>query len=74
MYPALNIEGLHKEEHGVLCAACHYYPHVGWCKLIGWIALFFCPLIKGKPFRNGSCVAFVQTAFTETSSVRPETH
>lgn len=41
MYSSLNIEGLHKEEHGVLCAACHYYTHVGWCKLIGSIALSF---------------------------------
>ena len=40
MYSSLNIEGLQEEEHGVLCAACHYYTHVDWCKLIGSIAPF----------------------------------
>lgn len=52
---------------GVLCAACHYYSHVGWCKLIGWIELFLCVLIKGERYRNGS------DSFTETSGVRLET-
>lgn len=40
MYSSLNIEGLQEEEHGVLCAACHYYTHVDWCKLIGSIVPF----------------------------------
>lgn len=40
MSSSLNIEGLQEEEHGVLCAACHYYTHADWCKLIGSMAPF----------------------------------
>lgn len=69
MYSSLNIEGLHKEEHGVLCAACHYYTHVSWCKLIGWIALFFCTLIKG----NGIPCSFCAGVFLSVWSKRHRT-
>lgn len=72
IHPALNIESLHEEEHGFLCAACHYHTHVGWSKWIGWMALFVCVLIKEHriAYRNGSRV----DGFPGTSGVSPESH